>query len=303
MKSLVEESPAAWLRFAGTNATSAELLDDIDIVALNTDLATVTTSCDIVFRISFPFPKLIHIEFESEGKYVPKRVHRYHVLIDYKYELPVQSVVFLLRKEADRPDITGVVERFRDDGSRYLYFEYDVVRIWQIPLEEILMGDIAILPLAPVSSVPKSQIKQVLRRMEERVQTELSPEDQSIFWTNTFLVMGLRYDQDLSRKLLKGAIGMTNSTTYMSIIEEGKEIGIEIGESRGKEIGKAEGKAEGEVSGLKSAVLRIGGKRFGPPSDEVKAQIESIIALEKIQELTDRILFVDTWTELLSKSN
>lgn len=291
MKSLVDESPAAWLRFAGTNATSAELLDDVDIVALNTDLATVTTSCDIVFKISIPFPKLIHIEFESEGKNVPKRVHRYHVLIDYKYDLPVQSVVFLLRKDADRPDITGVVERLREDGSRYLYFEYDVIRIWQIPLEEILSGDIAILPLAPVSSVPKSQIKQVLRRMEERANAELSPEDRSVFWTNTFLVMGLRYDQDLSRKLLKGAIGMTNSTTYMSIIEEGKEIG------------KAEGKAEGEVSGLRNAVFRIGGKRLGAPSPEVKTQIESIISLEKIQELADRILFVDTWAELLAKAN
>ena len=291
MKSLVEESPAAWLRFAGANAIAAELLEDIDILALDTDLATVTTSCDKVFRITFPFPKLIHLEFESDGKNVPKRVHRYHVLIDYKYDLPVQSVVFLLRKEADRPDITGVVERFREDGSRYLYFEYDVIRIWQIPLEEILTGDIAILPLAPVSSVPKSQIKQVLRRMEERVREELSPEDQSLFWTNTFLVMGLRYDQDLSRKLLEGAIGMTNSTTYMSIIEEGKEIGREIG------------KAEGEVRGLKIAVLRIGEKRLGAPSVEIKAQLESIISPEKIQDLTDRILFVDTWAELLSKAN
>ena len=290
MKSLVEESPAAWLRFAGANATAAELLEDIDILALDTDLATVTTSCDKIFRITFPLPKLIHLEFESDGKNVPKRVHRYHVLIDYKYDLPVQSVVFLLRKEADRPDITGVVERFREDGSRYLYFEYDVIRIWQIPLEEILTGDIAILPLAPVSSVPKSQIKQVLRRMEERVREELSPEDQSLFWTNTFLVMGLRYDQDLSRKLLEGAIGMTNSTTYMSIIEEGKEIGREIG------------KAEGEVRGLKIAVLRIGEKRLGAPSVEIKAQLESIISPEKIQDLTDRILFVDTWAELLSKA-
>lgn len=240
-----------------------------------------------MFKISIPFPKFVHMEFESEGKNVPKRVHRYHVLIDYKYDLPVQSVVFLLRKDADRPDITGVVERLREDDSRYLYFEYDVIRIWQIPLEEILSGDIAILPLAPVSSVPKSQIKQVLRRMEARANAELSAEDQSVFWTNTFLVVGLRYDQDLSRKLLKGAIGMTNSTTYMSIIEEGKEIG----------------KAEGEISGLKSAVLRIGGKRLGAPNPEVKAQIESIISLEKIQELADRILFVDTWVELLAKAN
>ena len=299
MKNLVEKSPVAWLRLAGANVADAELLDDSNIIAVDTDLATVTTTCDKVFRILFPFPKLIHMEFEAEGKNVPKRVHRYHVLIDYKYDTFVQSIVFLLRKEADSPEITGVYERFREDGTRYHHFEYDVIRLWLIPVEMILEGEIGILPLAPVSSVPKSKLKQVLRRMEERVNAELPPEDRDVFWTTTYLMMGLRYENEQSINLLKGVIGMTNSTTYMAIIQEG----IEIGESRGEVRGKAEGKAEGEVSGLKSAVLRIGGKRFGPPSDEVKAQIESIIALEKIQELTDRILFVDTWTELLAKAN
>lgn len=71
MKSLVERSPSAWLRFAGIEAPEALLLEDEDFASIDSDLTTITTACDKVFRISAPCPFLFHLEFESEGKKHP----------------------------------------------------------------------------------------------------------------------------------------------------------------------------------------------------------------------------------------
>src|SRR5450755_2475314 len=118
---------------------------------------------------------------------------RFGVLLDYKYSPPVQSVVVLLRKEADQAEITGRVERFRLNGTCYLHLEYDVVRVWEIPVEQILQGEIGILPLAPISLVSEADLPEVLHRMEERVEAELTSGDRDDFWTYTYLMMDLRY--------------------------------------------------------------------------------------------------------------
>ncbi len=288
MKNLVERSPSAWLRFVGVYSTDAELLEDEDIASLDTDLTTVTTTCDKVFRVSSPSPFLLHIEFESEGRNVPARVHRYGVLLDYKYDPPVQSVVVLLRPEADRPEITGRVERFRSDGRRYLYFEYDVVRVWEIPVEQILEGEIGILPLAPISAVSEADLPAVLRRMEERVDVELVSDERDDFWTCTYLMMGLRYNREKSVNLLKGVVHMTNSTTYMAILEEGEARGVALGEINGRLL-------EG-----RRLILRQGRKRFGAPSAEILAQVASVKTVDELEILAERLLDVENWQDLFA---
>ena len=151
MKNLVEKHPSAWLRLAGIEAPDVETLSDEYFSTLNSDLSTVTTACDKVFRINGAKPSLFHIEFESEGANLPVRVLRYAVILVNKYVLPVDSAAVLLRKTANKSEITGVVELFGADGERNLHFKYRVIKIWEIPVENILNGEIGILPLAPIS--------------------------------------------------------------------------------------------------------------------------------------------------------
>ncbi len=68
---MVESSPSAWLRFAGIDAPEAALLEDEDFASIDSDLTTITVSCDKVFRISAHYPFLFQLEFESEGKNIP----------------------------------------------------------------------------------------------------------------------------------------------------------------------------------------------------------------------------------------
>ncbi len=282
MKNLVERSPSAWLRFAGVNAPEAVLLEDEDFASIDSDLTTITTACDKVFRISTPSPFLFHLEFESEGKNVPRRVLRYSVLLEYKHELPVASVAILLRKSADSPEINGVFERFRSDGTCYLHFRYRVIRIWEIPVDQILQGEIGILPLAPISLVSDENLPEVLARMEKRVNSELSAEDRSEFWTSTYLMMGLQFSQKRSLELLKGVAHMTNSTTYMAILEEGE----------------ARGEAQGRLKEARNMIFLIGGKRLGKPGNKTINRLNAIMSIEEIESLAGRLEEVENWDEL-----
>jgi hypothetical protein len=62
------------------------------------------------------------------------------------------STIVLLRPAADGPDIKGIYERRYRNGDVYDWFRYDVVRIWEHPVEEILASGLPVLPLAPVAS-------------------------------------------------------------------------------------------------------------------------------------------------------
>jgi hypothetical protein len=47
-------------------------------------------------------------------------------------------------------------------------------------------------------------------------------------------------------------------------------------------------------------VLRQGTKRFGPPPADRRAAIKALTDLERLEALTDRLLDVESWDELLA---
>ena len=286
MKSLLRASPASWLRLSGVAPTETLLLEDKDLHLEDTDLTTVTTTCDKVLRTFTPFEALHHFEFESDGKNVPKRVVRYSILLHYQFGLPVYTTVFLLRKEANRSDITGKYQLFTPDGKLYLDFAYNVVRVWELPVEAILNGDIGILPMAPLTNLQNRELSEVIQEMQIRAEAELDSEGQDIFWTAALLLLGLNFSNEFALDLLKEKKHMTNSTTYMGIINEGKEIGIVIGAEIGAE------------KTLKETILRQGTKRFGTPSLNLVDRLNSLHSHDVLIALSDRVIEVETWQEM-----
>jgi hypothetical protein len=81
----------------------------------------------------------------------------------------VQSVVVLLRREADGPKLSGRLQDHLASGLLYHEFLYNVVRVWDLPAEEILGGGIATLPLAPIASVSSVELPGLIRRMGDRL--------------------------------------------------------------------------------------------------------------------------------------
>lgn len=97
---------------------------------LDADLLTVTAAADKVFRIGEPEPWILHFEVQSGfGPAIEYRTLRYSVLLDGIHGLPVQSVVVLLRPEAERQPLSGRYVRRLPRGGDYQQFAFDVIRV------------------------------------------------------------------------------------------------------------------------------------------------------------------------------
>jgi hypothetical protein len=66
--------------------------------------------------------------------------------------------------------------------------------------------------------------------------------------------------------------------------------------------GKAEGKAEGKVEEAQRIVLGLGCERFGPPKRAIRAEMEKIVDLDRLERLAFRGLDAKSWTELIAES-
>ena len=213
----------------------------------------------------------------------------YAVVLRRQHGMDVRSVVFLLRPEAAGPGTSGRV-RFASEGDTpefLLDFRCKVIRVWEQPVESLLSGSLALLPLAPLARVEHDEVPGIIARMEARLEQESPPGQRNELWAATFLLMGLRYEGALIEQLLRGVQGMEESVTYQMLI------------SRGRQQGLAEGKAEGKTEEAKNLLLRIGEKRFGKPTHAIKSTLNAA-TLEQLETMADKLLQAETWQELLA---
>lgn len=77
---------------------------------------------------------------------------------------------------------------------------------------------------------------------------------------------------------------MRDSDTYQAILDQGRE----------------EGWTKGRVEELHRTVLRLGRKRFGEPDEETRQSICDVQDIERLEELSDRLLDVTSWDALLA---
>ncbi|MCW5935333.1 MAG: hypothetical protein KIT45_13715 [Fimbriimonadia bacterium] len=177
-------------------------------------------------------------------------------------------------------------------GAGSLAFHYQVVRLWETPVETLLAGGLATLPLAPLAAVSEGSLPEVVRRMESRLLSEASVSQAGDLWTATYLLMGLRYARSLTEQLLQGVRNMKESVTYQAILQEGKE--------KGKAEGISEGLEEGLLTEARNLVLRLGGKRYGAADARVVSLLLGIDSLEQLEQLAERLLEAESWQELLN---
>ena len=133
-KQLIERYPESWLQLSGVAAGG-------EVQVIDADLATVIAEADKVLRVDAPEPLIVHLEMQSSySAGLSGRLLKYNVLLQDRHEAPVRSVVVLLRREADGPDMSGNLRRVLPGGEWYLDFRYNVIRLWQVPAEQLLAG-------------------------------------------------------------------------------------------------------------------------------------------------------------------
>ncbi len=124
-----------------------------------------------------------------------------------KHKLLFRSVAVLLTKGANSPAISGRLERRLPNGMLVHAFRYDVVRVYEIPVEELLTTGLSVVPLAPLGSLPESDLENVVERMGSRFRVEATDkEDLRRLWTASWLLMSARYSPQIAETLLKGAV-------------------------------------------------------------------------------------------------
>lgn len=268
-KYLVHTRLADWLPLVGLAARG-------QVEIIDSDLATVTAAADRVLRIDDAPPWLLHLELQSSrDPDLVAKLHLYNALLERRHGPPIRTVVVLLRRSADAPELNGALQREFPGEPPYLVFRYHMVRVWQLPVERFLGGGLGVVPLAPLSAVVGADLPGVITRMEERFH-EATPEEAGILWTASVVLMGLRYPRTLVAQLLRGVHSMKESDTYQAIVEEGK------------------------VEARQDVLLQLGRKRFGPASEQVERTVRAITDLDRLEQLSDWLLEATSWQELLS---
>ncbi len=267
-KHLLEAHPDDWLKLLGITGLHAEIVD--------ADLSTLSPEADKVLKIAAAPPWLLHIELQaSYDPDLPKRMRFYNELLDYRHDMPVESVVMLLRPQADGSAMAGELSRTGRAGRMSKYFAYEIVRLWEVPAEQILSGGIGVLPLAPLAQFAPGTESAIIHRMQERINVEATPGEAATLWSSTLVLMGLRYNRDTAARLLQGVMAMRESDTYQAILEEGG-----LNEAR-------------------KLLVRLGTKRLGPLTPADTHTIASISSPEALEALIERVFAVETWEEVL----
>src|SRR4051794_13258183 len=94
VKGLLERGPSDWPALAGFAGRQVEVID--------ADVSTVTAASDKVLRVRDTPPWLMDVNFQTgPDASLPRRVHLYNALLEDRHDLPVRSVVVLLRKQAN----------------------------------------------------------------------------------------------------------------------------------------------------------------------------------------------------------
>lgn len=274
LKWMLDAYAAAWVRYliphVGLPPGEPEPLDP--------DLSTVQPTADKVFRLGPPASGLLHLEVQSDwdGE-MPARLLQYNVLLHARYGGPVHSLVLLLRRDANSPQLTGILTRVDANGVEYLRFRYGVVRVWELSADELLAGDLGTAPLGLVTDDAKPRLPALLRGLADRVVEEVpSQSERDIYLTSSALLLGLRYNKPFIHTLFQGLQNMSlrDSSAIQMWIEDG------------------------EVKARRRDLLRLLTAKFGPQAVDMQARIQAADDPERLSDAIEQVLSITSPDEL-----
>ncbi len=258
---------------------------DPQVEVIDADIATISGAADKVLRLHGPPPSIMHFEFQAgPDASLPRRMNVYNAALEDRHDLPVASVAVLLRPQANLSVLTGTYQRQLPQASQpYRIFRYQVIRVWELPVQPLLAGGLGRLALAPVSAVSEPELPGVLREMKQRVARLHDRGRLGRWWTAVYVLMGMRYEETLIEQLLQGVLDMEESVTYQAIIRKGL--------------------AGGELKEVRKMLLRLGETHLqtAPPA-ALQQRVERIENLDQLEELILRATHLRSWDELLPAS-
>lgn len=269
-KVLFEADPVGWAAFLGVVRPPGGL------EVIDADLSSVSLAADKVLRVGDDPPWLLHVEFQSDwDSRLPRRFLAYNAILADKYGLPVATVVVLLAPPSRTAGLTGRYVSAPPFGPP-TDFGYTVVRVWEASADRLLTGPLALVPLAPVAADPGPD---VLPRAFDRVRAEADLVGAENLMAALSFLLQLRY-------------GTVHTADLIRQFPEAREFGA-------FRVFLEEGRAEGRAEQARALLLRQGRKKFGDPTAEQEVAVNAVADLARLEALSDRLLDVTTWDDLL----
>src|SRR5947209_6676869 len=131
LKDMGRESPGGFL-------ATFDRAPAVPVRLLNVDLSTVTTAADLVLGLGDPLQEIVHIDFQSSAaawKHADLMV--YNALLFAHYHVAVHTIVLLLRPGAAHANLNGAIDYAPRPGHGSMHFSYQIVRVWECPVEEL----------------------------------------------------------------------------------------------------------------------------------------------------------------------
>ena len=101
------------------------------------------------------------------------------------------------------------------------------------------------------------------------------PNEAAELMTVSYILMGLRLDAQAAKELYKEVTYMKESTTYQSILEEGR------------------------VEEAQSILALLGHKRFGPIKPGQRTMLDQVLDQKKLEDMCVSLLDARSWDEVL----
>jgi hypothetical protein len=270
LKTLAELLPTDWPPLVKRRRRRVTIEDS--------DVGTIVSGAtDKLFRVHDDPEYMLHLDFES-GHFrseLPLRLRLYNSVFEYRHRRVVLSVPVLLAPQADSPQWNGLLRRWLPNEEPFSTLRYEVIRVWQLPVEQLLASGVGTLALAPISAVPQGDVRRVVRRMKERLSGPKAPRRSADVLAAAYVLLDLRYSDEFADALFEEVLGMEESSTYRAIVRRGR---VEEG---------------------RQMLLLQGEEKFGPPDAAARAALEQITEIEELEELGVRLLHADSWQELL----
>ena len=264
LKELIRSFPVDWL---------VQLREPITAPpeVLSADLSTVSAAADTLIRVG---ERVVHIELETgPDDDLATRMLVYNVLAHRQTGLPVRSVAVLLRAKTGSANRTNRVEY---EG---LSFQFEIVKVWEIPAEELLKAGLGLVPLAVLGRAPSGSTRErylptVVERIAARAERE-SPADAGELLMSAFLLAGMHNDRNVIRAIFQGVLTMRDNVAYQMILEEGA------------------------VDEAQHMIAILATSRYGEPTEREAGKLSAIEDLERLHRLALRVHKVDSWDALL----
>lgn len=285
LKDIVAEHP-------GDFAVPFGLPTNEPVTALNIDLSTISAATDVALGYGDPVRRIVDLNFQSGPDVgLPRRLLHYHAALHDRHDVPIRSILILLRPKADSASLTGKLA-YREDDS-WIEFGYRTIRLWQEPVDNYLRTGLAALPLATLCQMPPGQplpeaLREVVQEISLRLGKEADHAEAVRLMTAAYILTGLRVAKSDLGSIYRGIGLMQESTAFDEVMEEGELRGEIRGELRG------------ELKRSHRLLLRLGRKQIGAPDAATEAKLTALTDLDRLERLADAILTAKSWAELLA---